>query len=92
MPTHIRLAQPADAPGMAQVGVDTWLAAHQGQVPDEQWQRRREEWSYTDSERSWRTLLAEIADGSNTQDCVYVAVSEEGEVVGIALACPAGLD
>ena len=88
----IRLATLADAPGMAQVMVDIWLAAHRGQVPDEQWQRRREDWRYGDSERSWRSLLAEIADGSNTQDCVYVAIRDEGEVVAIALGCLAELD
>lgn len=88
----IRLATLADAPGMAQVMVDTWFAAHRGQVPDEQWQRRHEDWSYADSERSWCSLLAEIADGSNTQDCVYVAVREEGEVIGVAVGCPAELD
>ncbi|MCE7985947.1 MAG: GNAT family N-acetyltransferase [Caldilinea sp. CFX5] len=88
----IRLATMTDAPGMAQVMVDTWLAAHREQVPEGQWQRRREEWSYADSERSWRRLLAEIEDGSNTEDCPYVAVSEEGAVVGIALGCPAGLE
>ena len=47
----IRLATMADAPVMAQVMVDTWLAVHRGQVPDGQWQRRREEWSYADSAR-----------------------------------------
>lgn len=88
----IRLATLADAPMMAQVMVDTWFAAHRGQVPNEQWQRRREDWSYADSERSWRRFLAEIADGSNTQECVYVAVYDEGEVVGVALGCPAELD
>jgi len=30
----IRSATMTDAPSMAQVMVDTWLAAHWGQVPD----------------------------------------------------------
>lgn len=88
----IRPATMADATAMAQVMVDTWLAAHRGQVPDGQWQRRREEWSYADSERGWRNLLTEIADGSNTEDCVYVAVTDGGEVVGVAVGCPAESD
>jgi hypothetical protein len=54
-------------------------------VPEEQWQRRREEWTYAVSEQSWREFLAEIADGSNTEDCVYVAVTEASEVVGVAV-------
>lgn len=39
----VRPATLADASVMAQVMVDTWLAAHRGQVPEGQWQRRREE-------------------------------------------------
>ncbi|MFN8441618.1 MAG: GNAT family N-acetyltransferase [Caldilineaceae bacterium] len=74
----IRLATMTDAPGMAQVMVDTWLTAHRGQVPEGQWQRRRQEWSYADSERSWRRLFAEIEDGSNIEDCPYVAYWRRG--------------
>ena len=92
MPTHIRLAKIADAPVMARVMVDTWLSAHRGQIPEGQWQRRHEEWTYTVSERGWRELLEEIEAGSNSQDCVYVAVTAEDEVVGVAVGCPAGLD
>jgi len=88
----IRRATLADAPAMAHVMVDTWFAAHRGQVPEGQWQRRREEWSYADAERGWRSLLAEIEDGSNTEDCVYVAVSAEDEVVGVAVGWAAESD
>lgn len=88
----IRVATMADAPAMAQVMVDTWLAAHRGQVPEGQWQRRREEWTYAVSESGWRSTLAEIEDGSNTEDCVYVAVTAEDEVVGVAVGCPTELD
>lgn len=92
MPIQIRLAKTADAPGMARVMVDSWLAAHRGQVPEGQWQRRREEWTYAVSEQGWRRTLAEIADGSNTEDCIYVAVTAADEVVGVALGCPSGLN
>lgn len=92
MSIQVRLAKIEDAPGMAVVMVDTWLTAHQGQVPEGQWQKRREEWTYTDSERSWRTLLEEIKAGRNTQDEVYVAVTDDGEVVGVAIGSPAGLN
>ncbi len=90
----IRPATRADALAMAQVMVDTWLAAHRGQVPEGQWQRRHDEWSDADSERGWRSFLAEIEDGSNTEDCVYVAVTAEGEAVGVGVAvgCPTELD
>jgi hypothetical protein len=89
---QIRLAQIKDAPAMARVGVDTWLSAHRGQVPEGQWQRRREEWTYAVSERGWREFLEEIDAGRNTQDCVYVAVANEDEVVGLAVGCPASLN
>lgn len=88
----IRTATLADAPGMAQVMINTWFAAHRGQVPEEQWQRRRVEWTYADSERSWRRTLTEIESGANTKDCIYVAVTEGGEVAGVALGFPTGFD
>jgi ribosomal protein S18 acetylase RimI-like enzyme len=90
--TIIRAATPEDAPAMAQVMVDTWLAAHRGQVPEEQWQQRRKEWAYADSERGWRRSLAAIAADNKRQACIYVAVTESGEVVGVAVGCPAELD
>lgn len=87
--THMRLAEIKDAPAMAQIMVDTWLSAHRGQVPDGQWQRRHNEWTYAVSERSWREFLEEIDSGCNTQDCVYVAVTGKEVVVGLAVGCPA---
>jgi GNAT superfamily N-acetyltransferase len=92
MAIQIRLATIRDAPAMAQVLVDTWLSAHRGQIPDEQWQRRREEWTYPVSERGWREWLAEIDAASHPQECVYVAVTDEDEVVGLAVGCPARLN
>jgi GNAT superfamily N-acetyltransferase len=88
----IRAATLADAPGMAQVMVDSWLAAHRGQVPEAQWQQRRQEWTYTESERGWHRSLTEIEAGTNPQSCVYVAVIASGEVVGVAVGCLAELD
>lgn len=92
MATHIRLAKIEDTPAMARVMVDTWLAAHRDHVPEGQWQRRREEWSYSDSERGWRRLLEEIAAAEDPQDCVYVAVTDADEIVGLAVGCPTALN
>jgi ribosomal protein S18 acetylase RimI-like enzyme len=92
MPTHIRPATIADAPAMAQVMVDTWLVAHRGQIPEGQWQRRRAEWTYAASEQGWRSLLEEMDAGREPQTCIYVAVADEDEIVGLAIGCPAGLD
>lgn len=91
MPNHVRPATIADAPAMARVMVDTWLAAHRGQIPEGQWQRRRAEWTYTASEQGWRTLFEEMNAGREPHTCVYVAVTEANEVVGVAVGCPAGL-
>ena len=60
MPTRIRLAIIEDAPTMAQVMVDTWLSAHRSHIPQGQWQKRRDEWTYAISERGWREFLEEI--------------------------------
>lgn len=87
MSVHIRHATTKDAPGMGKVMVDTWLTTHYGQIPDGQWNRRRDEWTYEVSERGWRSLLGEIASGKNNQDCVYVAVADDDEIVGVVVGC-----
>ncbi len=92
MSIEIRLAKIEDAAGMAVVMVDTFFAAHRAQIPEGQWQKRREKWTYADSERGWRASLGEIDAGRNTQDWMYVAVTDEGEVVGVAIGSPAELD
>ena len=92
MSTRIRLAKIEDAPTMAQVMVDTWLSTHRSNVPQGQWQKRRDEWTYEISERAWREFLEEIDSGNNTQDCLYVAVTDTDEVVAVAVGCPAGLN
>jgi ribosomal protein S18 acetylase RimI-like enzyme len=111
MSTVIRPARLSDAPALARVMVDTWLSAHRGQIPEGQWQRRRDEWTYAVSEQGWRELLEGIDAGHNPQECVYVAVTDrgetdedetdedetdedetdEGELVGVAVGCPARL-
>jgi ribosomal protein S18 acetylase RimI-like enzyme len=92
MPTRIRPATLADAPALARVIVDTWLAVHRGQIPEGQWQRRRNEWTYAASERGWRGLFEEMNAEHIPQTCIYVAVTAEDEVVGLAVGSPAGLN
>jgi GNAT superfamily N-acetyltransferase len=91
MAVQIRPAQVADTPGMARVMVDTWLEAHRGQVPEGQWERRRAEWTYDVSERSWREFVEGLDSEENAQECLYVAATEDGEVVGLAVGCPAAM-
>lgn len=92
MSTRIRLAKIEDAPTMAQVMVDTWLSTHRSNVPQGQWQKRRDEWTYAKSERSWREFLEEMEAENNSPDCIYVAVTDIDEVVGLAVGCPAGMN
>lgn len=85
----IRVAQEEDAPAMARVIVDTFLSAHRGQLPEAALARRRQEWTYEVSERSWTQMLCEIAAGTRPRECAYVAEDEGGEVVGLATGGPA---
>jgi GNAT superfamily N-acetyltransferase len=90
MSVIIRLAQVDDAPAMAHMGIETFLSAHRGQMPEEVWIKRRDEWSEEVSARNWARTLREIADGASPRDCVYIAIDEvSDEVVGIAMGQPA---
>ena len=61
---EIRPAVPEDAPGMARVIVDTWYAAHAGQVTAERLAERRATWGYDESEQGWRRAIAEADSGT----------------------------
>ncbi len=74
----IRRAGESDLRGIAQVHVDTWKATYRGIVPDE----FLDNLSYADSEARLRRYLEKIASGNG--DYMYVAGSDEGQVVGIA--------
>jgi ribosomal protein S18 acetylase RimI-like enzyme len=88
----VRLAQVEDAPAMARVTVDTFLSAHRGQMSEEAWMKRKEEWTYEVSERSWARTLREIAEGARPEECIYVALDEAGAVVGLAVGGPPRAD
>jgi ribosomal protein S18 acetylase RimI-like enzyme len=85
----IRAAHEADAPAMGQVMVTTYLAAHRDQMPDAAWAKRAEEWTPEVSAQGWARTLREIATDEQPQDCIYVAVDDGGEIVGLAMAGPA---
>jgi GNAT superfamily N-acetyltransferase len=91
MTVIIRAARVDDAAAMGRFGVDTWLAAHHGQVPEEVWIKRRDEWNAEESARNWARTLQAIADGAAPHDCIYLAIDDaDGAVVGIAMGEPAG--
>jgi ribosomal protein S18 acetylase RimI-like enzyme len=87
----VRVARVEDAPGMARVMVDTFLSAHRGQMPEEAWRKRREEWTYEVSENSWARKLREIED-DRPQECIYVALDDAGDVAGLAVGGPPRAD
>lgn len=84
----IRPAHVEDAPAMGRVMVDTYLTAHHDQMPEEAWQQRKMEWTYDVSASGWARTIAKINEGNYTE-CIYVAVAEAGEVVGLAMGHPA---
>lgn len=69
---EIRKATLADARGIARVHVDSWLATYTGIVPD----AYLNQLNYDARERLWNENLK--ADNN------YVAVNEDGEVIGFA--------
>ena len=85
---EIRPASPDDAPAMARVVVDTWFAAHKGQVSAAAFQQRRDEWGYPESETGWRRTLRE-ADGLSA---LMLVATDEGRVVAVAASDVTGAD
>ena len=90
---HIRAAQESDAPAMGRVMVDTYMRAHKGQIPEEVWLKRKEEWTYAESEQAWARTLREMSADSDSRDCIYVAVEPSAptgdeEIIGLVMGGP----
>jgi GNAT superfamily N-acetyltransferase len=77
---------------MGQVMVATYLAAHRDQMPDEAWTKRAQEWTPEVSAQGWARTLREIARGDQLPECIYVAVDEGGELLGLAMGGPANAE
>jgi len=88
----IRAAREADAPVMGHIMVDTWLVAHRDQMPDAAWAKRAQEWTPEVSAQGWARILREIATDERSQDCIYIALDEGGEIVGLAMGGPADVE
>ena len=80
----IREAKPEDASAMARVRVDTWRAAYRGIVPDV----TLDNLSYETTAKLLRRILWE----ENQGEFGFVAESQGGQVVGIAVAGPVFTD
>ena len=74
----IRGAVAADAPAMGRVMVDSFLSAHRGQMPDEAWQQRVDEWTPDVSARGWARAIKERAEGKAARDVLLVAEDDAG--------------
>ena len=91
----IRAAQEADAPAMGQLMVETWLAAHKGQIPEGQWQARKADWTPEKSANGWAETLRDMAAGEDPDYCIYLAMEtvDSGpqalEIIGLVMGGPA---
>ena len=70
---RIRAAVGDDAPAMGRVMVAAWLSGHHGQIPEELWRKRVEEWTPEVSGAAWARVLREQEAG------------EAGRVVGLVM-------
>lgn len=85
----IRPARVEDAQAMGRVMVDTYMEAHHEQMPEAAWHKRKNEWTYEVSARSWERSLRELAEDENLHECYFVAEDASGAVVGLAMGQPA---
>ena len=81
----VRAAVLEDAPAMGRVMVETWLAAHRGQVPDPAWAKRADEWTPEVSARAWARLLSERDGGDHARVVLLVAEGGTGDLRGLVL-------
>jgi len=65
---------------MARVIVDTWFAAHKGQVSDDAFRKRQDEWGYAESEKGWRRSIQE----ADTASALVLVATEMGRIVAVA--------
>jgi L-amino acid N-acyltransferase YncA len=80
MAVTIRRATLDDCTGIANVHIDSWRSTYSNIVPEEYLSSM----SYSDRENRWRTIL----NDGNENHIMYVAVNEEGKIVGFANGGP----
>lgn len=79
--TSIRAATANDAQSIARVHVDSWRTAYRGIVPES----ILDNLSYVQRESMWRAFL----EKPKSNEFVYVAVEDDGQIVGFANGGPA---
>lgn len=88
----VRAAEDEDAPAMGRVMVDSFLSAHQGQMPDAAWQKRLDEWTPDVSARGWAGAIAEQGCGEPTRGVVLVAEDNAGVLCALVSGAAASDD
>jgi ribosomal protein S18 acetylase RimI-like enzyme len=78
---NIREAELRDAAEMALVSVDSYRAAHRGQILETSLMQ----FTYEESERNWARAIRELSEADERQEYIYVAENEEGLVIGVAM-------
>src|SRR5262249_21890096 len=91
-PRVIRAAVPDDAPELGRVMVESFLAAHRGQMPEAAWRKRRDEWTPEGSARGWAGAIADLVDGTDARDVLLVAEQNVGVLSGLVSGTPADGD
>lgn len=81
----VRPATLDDVTEMSRVFVDTFHAAHRGQIPEALVLER----TYETSAAGWRQTLEEQAASDRRNERVLIAVDGAGEIVGLAMGGPA---
>lgn len=81
----IRPATTEDGPGLGECTVRSWLEAHRGQMPDDLWRRRRDEWTPDVSSTAWSRTIREIGATAGHPSTVVVADSPTAELVGVGM-------
>ena len=79
---------------MGRLMVETYLRAHKGQIPDEVWQKRRDEWTWEVSASGWRNVLRDLASRSSPEECIYLSVKRgqvksDERIIGLIMGGPA---
>ncbi len=90
---RVREAVLSDVTPMVKVMVDSFLAAHHGQVPEALWQWRKQQWTYLVAAQGWESTIRRIDEAkhdaaSRSQECVFVAEDSSGNILGLGMAQP----
>jgi GNAT superfamily N-acetyltransferase len=86
---RVREARVSDTTAMGHVMVEAWLAGHRGQMPEEAWQKRRDEWTPEMSAGAWKRNLLERDETPDSREVYLIAVDDDESLVGILYGVPA---